>query len=92
MIEHHKLCMVCNKLYIAKRSDGMYCGGACKEKAFLKRRGLKPLSRAELLVENRLMKSMLELHLKSEAWVISRLPLELKDIIIAINNEARKFL
>lgn len=92
MKEHHKTCMVCKKSYIAKRADGMYCGGACKEQAFLQRRGKKPKNRAVLLEENKLMKMAIKIYIDMESRLKLSLPDEMKRLIEGVNCEARKLL
>ena len=89
MKEHHKICMVCKKPYIAKRSDGMYCGGACKEQAFLKRNGWAAPSRAQLLNENEHLKKLLSLYLNFEREMNYYFPEHYQKNIKELNIRAR---
>lgn len=69
MREYQKNCLVCNKPYIAKRSDGMYCSDSCKVQAFFKRKGLPPPNRAKLTQENKELKEVVELYINLEDFI-----------------------
>lgn len=37
-LEKQKVCVVCNKPFVAKKKDAMYCSNACKQKAYRHRK------------------------------------------------------
>lgn len=38
LLKHKKICKVCKKEFIAKRTDGKYCSSLCCKKAYKNRR------------------------------------------------------
>lgn len=92
MTAHQKNCMVCNKPYIARRSDGMYCGGACKEQAFLKRNGLATPTRAELMQKNSALIQVLKMYVDFSILIFPSLKEVDKETIIKINTELKKLI
>lgn len=39
-LEKNRVCVICNKPFVAKKKDAIYCSNACKQKAYrLKKKG-----------------------------------------------------
>lgn len=41
ILKHTKICEVCKKEFVAKRTDGKYCSNTCNQKAYKSRRTLE---------------------------------------------------
>lgn len=90
-MEHHKNCMYCNKPYIAKRCDAMYCSGACKAQACLKRNGWAAPSRAELTQENKELKHVVKMYINLEGFITPKNE-EVRNMINNLNAKAKSLL
>ena len=89
MKQHQKNCKVCNSPFVAKRSDAMYCDGACKQRGFLKKNELIKLDSDLLLRQNSDLKKLIQAHIDAEDVLLKYLPEQFKILLKGLNDIGR---
>ena len=92
MRQHHKNCLFCKAPFVSKRSDALYCSGACKQLNCLERKGLTKPNLYVLTQENITLRKLLTLSYEIRELGQNTFSKELKTINTELNKEVVKYI